>query len=69
MTEAPWFGLLVIGLVGGVAFDIWFGKTIRWRKPLQLALVVLYVLVALTMPRCSDGDPNQPDIEAPPYMY
>ena len=63
------FSAMLLLLVIGAVFDVWFGKSITWRKWLQGAIVVLFLLVLGTIPRCGADDPDRPDGPYIPYRF
>jgi hypothetical protein len=65
----PVYWALVALLAGGVGADVMFGKTMRWRKPLQAGLVLLavFLLLAANVPRTSDAP--APDLPATSHPY
>lgn len=67
--DEQWFAVLSLLLVVGVMFDVWFGKTTRWRKWLHGGLVALYLIMAMSVPSCSMGDADRPDGPDIPYSF
>lgn len=64
-----WFPVLTFVVIGAVVFDVLFGKTIRWRKWLHGVVVIMFLLVAMSVPRCSTDDANRPDGPDIPYSF
>lgn len=67
--DEQWFAVLLLLLVVGVVFEVWFGKTIGRRKWLQGGLVTLSLVVAMSVPSCSTDDAGRPDGPDIPYSF
>lgn len=62
-------GVVLLALAGGVAYDIWFGAQLAWRKALHVVLVILMVAVVLLIPAGASDGPSDPLAEPPPYRF
>lgn len=60
-----WFSVLALVLAVGIAFDVWLGSTITWRRWLQAGLVCLGALLLAVIPSCFSAGPDGPDTEIP----
>ena len=70
MTPEVFFAVVLLLAIVASALDVMFGKTMRKRRLLHAAIVVLYILALLTVPRCSSKQ-SGPDVElkSPPYTF
>jgi hypothetical protein len=65
----PWFSIFSLLLVIWVAFDVFSGKEIRQRKWLQGGVVVLFLIVLISIPRCGSVSEDTPDGQDIPYSF
>lgn len=66
MAQDAVFSIILILTVAGAAVDVFIGRSLSWRRPLQIAVVIGFCLTLLTIPSCRHGDgAERPDPEIP----
>ena len=63
------FPISLLLLVAVVAAHFIVDANLKARKLLHAAAIVLYLLVLVSVPRCANGNPNEPDGPDIPYSF